>query len=94
MPTWPAELIGHLPSEALVPLVVAYLVYRAIRRLLESPLSIATLFGVLGGQNRRRDAIEIVGKLCAADEDRQAGEPPSPTLPRRWRRRRRRRRRR
>ncbi|WP_431932551.1 hypothetical protein [Micromonospora sp. RP3T] len=46
---------------------------------------------MLGGQERRKDAIEIVGKLCAGDEDQADGEQ-APSVPRRWGRRRRKRR--
>ncbi|TWJ20743.1 hypothetical protein [Micromonospora endolithica] len=92
MPAWLAELLSQLPPAALVTLGVAYLVYRTVRHLLDSPLSIATIFGVLGGSERRKDAIEIVGKLCAEDED-QAAIEQHPSMPRRWAHRRRRKRR-
>lgn len=92
MPTWLADLLSQLPPAALVTLGVAYLVYRTVRHLLDSPLSIATIFGVLGGQERRKDAIEIVDKLCAGDENKTAIEQAS-SVPRRWGRRRRRKRR-
>jgi hypothetical protein len=83
MPAWLTELIGTSPVLAGIG-IVAYYVHKIVRGLIDSPLSIAAIFGVLGGKARREDAREMAKILCERPDD----EPPAIEPPRRWRRRR------
>jgi hypothetical protein len=88
---WVAEAIQASPWVGLCVFVV-YLTYRAVIKISQQPLSIATWVGVLGGKDRRKDAIEIVELLCDRLEEPPAIESSAVGTSRRRRRRRRRKR--
>jgi hypothetical protein len=94
MPIWLIDVLKTSPY-LLVPVGCLYGAYRVLHRLVDSPLTIATIFGVLGGEDRRKDAKEIVELLCKNEEDdeKPAIEAPHPPArpPRRRRRHKRRR---
>ncbi|GAA2660911.1 hypothetical protein Adu01nite_94180 [Paractinoplanes durhamensis] len=81
MPVWLADLSKALLSAsptALVVVIVAYLIYRIARQLLNSPLGAATLIGLLAGKERRKDARELVRLLCGRPST--ASEDPDPQI--------------
>lgn len=86
VPSWVIDLIKESPTVGPVVLGL-FFGYRAIDRLISSPRSIATIFGVLGGEKRRKDAIQILDTLCSTEQQ----SPASPPAQRRLRRRRRKR---
>lgn len=97
MSTIPSWLVGLLKDSSPLGLLVLglWIVYKIFDRLIDSPLSIATIIVGLAGKDRRKDAIEVVNRLCSRDEEPRAvdsGAPPGQP-PRWWRRRRRKRRR-
>ena len=65
---WVAEIIRVSPWLGLAVLMV-YLTYRAVIKISDQPLSIATWVSVLGGKDRRKDAKEIVEMLCNKPDD-------------------------
>lgn len=92
IPAWLVDLLKDSSPYGLA-LLALILVYKIFDRLIDSPLTIATIVAVLAGAERRKDASEIVGKLCSRDDDPAAIEG-RPAPGRWWRRRGRRRRRR
>ena len=99
MPPWLIEIIGKSPIVASIA-AIAYFMYKAIDRAMDSPESIATCF-LLAGKERRKDALVFLRALRGQDED----DPPevkrhprqivqTPSSEERWRRDRRRRKRR
>lgn len=71
MPSWLIDLLGKSPVLAVVGAVVYY-AYKVISKALDSPMSIATIFGVMGTKDQRRDAQQVLKVLCKHGEE----EPP------------------
>ena len=87
------DSIPKLPTGVGIAIVVCICIYKIVRHVLDSPLSIATIFGVLAGKERREDARRLVELLCdQRDDGQEAIEGPNQRPPRWWRRRKRRRR--
>ncbi|MCZ7423786.1 hypothetical protein O7605_31740 [Verrucosispora sp. WMMA2121] len=77
MPAFPANLLGDLPPAALVVGFAAFLAYKAACRIIDKPLILATIVGVFGNEQRRKDAIKIVGKLCGDEQEPEKEDTPS-----------------
>lgn len=63
--------------------IVVFSLHMIVKHIVDSPLSIAAIFGVLGGKARREDAREMAKILCERPDD----DPPAIDPPRRRRRR-------
>jgi hypothetical protein len=87
VPSWLIDLLAKSPVLA----VVVYYVYKVISKALDSPMSIATIFGVMGTKNQRRDAQQVLKVLCHHNEEEASTEDPAPAKRRPRHRRRRKR---
>lgn len=78
MPIWLIDLLARSPVFAVVALV-AYFLYGIACRIVNSPLSMATMMAVLAGQKRREDARKLVEILChQANVSPMSGEVSHP----------------
>jgi hypothetical protein len=86
-PTWILEIAKDSPY-LLIPAGIGYGIYKIVRQIVDSPLSIATFFASVADKERREDARQLVELLCNKDDE---GDPPAIQAPLRRRPRNRRR---